>query len=414
MSSDNSGPDAGTTNQSVALLTGCQDRSYAVGLATALSAEGVWVDFIAGDSLDGLDIDACPGIRFINLRGSQAEDAPVATKMWRILRYYFRLMSYAATAKPKVFHILWNNKFESYDRTLLMLWYRLWKRRIVLTAHNVNAAARDGCDTWWNRLTLRIQYHLADHVFVHSERLRQQLNCEFGLPLVRTSAIPFGINNTIPSIGLTRDEARHLLGLTLHDKVALVFGQIAPYKGIHWLIRAMPDLCNDDSDFRLVIAGKVKNGSDTYFEQLLAEVKALAIQDVTLIHARHIQDEHVERYFVAADVVVLPYESIFQSGVPFVAFAFGRAVIATRVGSLPDDVVDGQNGFLCEPRSAEGLAECVKTFFRSDLHGRREESARAIREMAHTRHSWAVVAQCTRRVYLTLGCELQESEAERA
>ena len=42
-----------------------------------------------------------------------------------MLLYYARLIRYAATAKPKIFHILWNNKFESFDRTLLMLYYRL-------------------------------------------------------------------------------------------------------------------------------------------------------------------------------------------------------------------------------------------------------------------------------------------------
>ena len=54
--------------------------------------------------------------------------------------YYAKLIRYAATAKPKIFHILWNNKFESFDRTLLMLYYRFLGKRIVLTAHNVNAA----------------------------------------------------------------------------------------------------------------------------------------------------------------------------------------------------------------------------------------------------------------------------------
>ena len=53
--------------------------------------------------------------------------------------YYAKLIRYAATAKPKIFHILWNNKFELFDRTVLMLYYRLLGKRIVLTAHNVNA-----------------------------------------------------------------------------------------------------------------------------------------------------------------------------------------------------------------------------------------------------------------------------------
>ena len=49
-----------------------------------------------------------------------------------------------------------------------MLYYRILGKKIVLTAHNVNAAIRDSKDTLLNRLTLRIQYRLADHIFVHT------------------------------------------------------------------------------------------------------------------------------------------------------------------------------------------------------------------------------------------------------
>ena len=95
--------------------------------------------------------------------------------------YYAKLIRYAATAKPRIFHILWNNKFEFFDRTLLMLYYRLLGKRIVLTLHNVNAGRRDSKDTRLNRLTLRIQYRLADHIFVHTEKMKLELIEEFGV-----------------------------------------------------------------------------------------------------------------------------------------------------------------------------------------------------------------------------------------
>src|SRR5689334_11516376 len=78
--------------------------------------------------------------------------------MVRILSYYFKLLRYAATAKPRTFHILWNNKVLHFDRTLLMFYYRLLGKRLVLTVHNVNAAKRDNRDSAFNRFTLRIQY----------------------------------------------------------------------------------------------------------------------------------------------------------------------------------------------------------------------------------------------------------------
>ena len=64
-------------------------------------------------------------------------------KVRRVSSTTSNLIRYAATAKPKLFHILWNNKFQLFDRTMLMLYYRLLGKKIVFTAHNVNAGKRD-------------------------------------------------------------------------------------------------------------------------------------------------------------------------------------------------------------------------------------------------------------------------------
>jgi len=153
------------------------------------------------------------------------------TKTLRVLTYYAKLIRYAATAEPRIFHILWNNRFQSFDRTLLMLYYKLLGKTIVLTVHNVNAGKRDSTDTLFNRLTLRVQYRLADHFFVHTEQMKNELVREFGLQGARVSVIPFGINNAVPNTGLTSGEARQRLGLPDAERTILFFGNIAPYKG---------------------------------------------------------------------------------------------------------------------------------------------------------------------------------------
>jgi hypothetical protein len=56
-----------------------------------------------------------------------------------------------------------------------MLYYRSLGKKIVITAHNVNAAKGDGRDTAVNRLSLKIQYGLSDHVFVHTEKMKKEL-----------------------------------------------------------------------------------------------------------------------------------------------------------------------------------------------------------------------------------------------
>ena len=134
-------------------------------------------------------------------------------KVLRVLNYYFRLICYTAKAKPAIFHILWNNKIEIFDRTLLMLYYKLLGKRLILTVHNVDKSKRDGGQSFLNRFSLRWQYRLSDHIFVHTEKMKTELVTEFGVAKEKVSVIPFGINNTVPNTSLSTADAKQQLGI---------------------------------------------------------------------------------------------------------------------------------------------------------------------------------------------------------
>src|SRR5438874_3015290 len=230
----------------IALFTGGGDKPYALGLATALTSRGISVDFIGSDDLNVPELLNNPRVNFLNLRGDQRPDAALATKILRVLIYYWRLVRYAATAKPTAFHILWNNKIEFFDRTLLMLYYKLLGKKIALTAHNVNIGLRDSNDSRLNRLSLKIQYKLADHIFVHTGKMKSDLASQFRISKDKLTVIPFGINNTVPNTALTTSEAKGQLGLNSSDKTMLFFGNIAPYKGLEYLIDAFEEIAAED------------------------------------------------------------------------------------------------------------------------------------------------------------------------
>src|SRR5258708_32409057 len=135
----------------VALLTGGIDRPYVVGLSRALVAVGIRVEVVGSKEMEDLARDGASGLRFLNLHGDARQKTSGAGRLWRHLACYGRLISYAAAAKPKIFHILWNYKLQLFDRTLLMLYYKGLGKKVVLTAHNVNAAERDGIDSTLNR-----------------------------------------------------------------------------------------------------------------------------------------------------------------------------------------------------------------------------------------------------------------------
>ena len=266
-----------------------------------------------------------PRVNFLNLRGNLRHDAGLPTKVFRVLAFYTRLIGYAATARPKIFHILWNNKFEFFDSTLLMLYYRCLGKKIVFTVHNVNGRQRDGTDNWLNRFGLRVQYRLSHHIFVHTQKMKVELVSEFGVPETKTTVIPFGINNTVPNTGLTPADAKRRLGLSDHDQTMLFFGRIAPYKGLGYLIDAFGELAGKRPDLRLIIAGvpKIVAGAPqegrNYWEGIQQTITRTDIRERIIQRIQFVPDEETELYFKAADVLVLPYTHIFQSGVLFLA-----------------------------------------------------------------------------------------------
>ena len=117
------GTNAALRKIDVSLLTGGGDKPYALGLGAALAAQDIYLDFIGSDDVNGDELRDPSHVNFLNLRGDQRTDVGGLQKALRILRYYFRLIRYAAAARPRIFHLLWNNKFEVFDRTVLMLYY---------------------------------------------------------------------------------------------------------------------------------------------------------------------------------------------------------------------------------------------------------------------------------------------------
>lgn len=390
-----------TSPVAVALLTGGGDRPYAFGLATELISKGAALDVIGSDDLDCTEMHGKPGVNFLNLRGDQRPDASFVNKLSRISTFYAKLIGYAATSKPKIFHILWNNKVQSFDRTILMIYYRLLGKKIVLTVHNVNAGRRDCKDTLLNRLTLRIQYRLADHLFVHTEKMKSALIEEFGVPGARVTIIPFGLNNAVPNSRLTTSEAKQRLGLQEGERTMLFFGNIAPYKGLEYLVAAFQQIVAERDNYRLIIAGRPKD-CEKYWNTIREAICEHVRRGRVLLRADYIPDDETEVYFKAADVLALPYRHIYQSGVLFLGYSFGLPVLSADVGSLKDEVVEGETGFVFKAEDPVDLARAIKRYFASDLYTDLSMRRQKIRDYATAGHSWDVVGRMTMNIYASL------------
>mgnify|MGYP005849332911 CR=1 FL=1 len=152
-----------------------------------------------------------------------------------------------------------------FDRTVLNLFYKLLGKKLVYTAHNVNAGERDGTDSALNRFSLKFMYSIVDGIIVHTEKMQDELAASFKVRRHKVAVLPFGINDTAPTTELSATNAKAKLGLNGGHKTLLFFGNITRYKGLLHLVRALALLKPTDPNYRLIIAGRIKKGADYYW-----------------------------------------------------------------------------------------------------------------------------------------------------
>jgi len=220
----------------------------------------------------------------------------------------------------------------------------------------------------------RFAFAAADRFIVHSdEDLRNLLSIR---PDARILKLFLPIYEGFgPAID--KEAARQQLGLT--SPTILFFGLIRRYKGLTHLLRAMP-LILKAMRCTLLVVGEFYQGR----EECLGLIHSLDLSERVRLVDRYVANEEVALYFSAADLVVLPYISATQSAVIPIAYSFDRPVVTTRVGGLPEVVIDGKTGFLVDPADPAALADAVVRYYRE---GREKDFIEGIRK-GRERLSW--------------------------
>ena len=167
------------------------------------------------------------------------------------------------------------------------------------------------------------------------------------------------------------------------------------------MIAAFIEVSRKCKDYRLIIAGKPK-GCEDYWNRIQEEIIRSGVRDRITERIEYIPDEETEVYFKAADVPVLPYTHVFQSGVLFLGYSFGLPVIASDVGSLRQEIIENKTGLVFKPQDSADLAKSIESYFSSDLYRQLENRRQEIQDLANQRYSWTKVGEITKSVYASL------------
>lgn len=288
----------------------------------------------------------------------------------------------ARRLRPDVIHLHSTNSIA----VVYLALFRMLRRPVATTAHVVTPH-----ESMRLQRTIYGSIHaMADLVIAHSEFDRRRLHTEFGVDDDRLAVISHGEYGFFERTGeiSSRQVARQSLNLEDDQEVALFFGYIREYKGLDILLEAWPVVAEARPNARLVIAGDPVQLSP----ERSAELQAWAERVGALHRFDYIPFSEVSRYFSAADLLVMPYRRISQSGVLFLALSLGVPVLATSVGGISEMLEDESNALLIEPESTSSLARAlIRALGDPGLQQRLADGGRQVA----ARYSWDSIAQET-------------------
>ncbi len=226
----------------------------------------------------------------------------------------------------------------------------------------------------FNRLFSRLDYQFIQHY----QFLAKEFSKFYGVEPKRVHTVycgPFEIY-------------RVFMNNTVHEEpnTVLFFGRISPYKGIEYLVDALPEIKKSIPDARLIIAGK----GNFWF--------SVEHSEGLEIHNRHIPNEELVNLIQRASIVAAPYIDATHSAVIMTAYAFRKPVVASAVGGIPEVVEDNVTGRLVPPRNAHAIADTI-TDLLTKPEKRNRMKANIEKKCTQSRLSWNYIAKKTMRVY---------------
>jgi D-inositol-3-phosphate glycosyltransferase len=231
---------------------------------------------------------------------------------------------------------------------------KLFGLKTAVISHDVSSFANNDSQT----IQSLIYNTFADYIVVHNRFSHETLTSSIQIKNPsKITIIKHG--GYMDHIGQrpAKEQLRRELGLEEDGKYILFFGQIKNVKGLDILLEALAKV---PADIKLIIAGKPWKDDFSGYDALI-EKYCLGNRVIKMI--RFIEDHEREKLFFAADVNILPYRIIYQSGVLLMAMSHGLPVIASDLPANKEIINDGENGMLFKSEDSDDLALKIKLFF---------------------------------------------------
>lgn len=323
----------------------------------------------------------------------QKNTANLLLKTCRLWLIWIKMIFFLLWKNPHIIHFQWlvDKKNDFYFMKVL----KILGFTIVYTAHDLLPHDSNLQDY---QSTFRKIYCVSDKIIVHSENNKKDIVEMFRIDPKKVYVVLHGsFDMFYTDKNITRDIARKEIGIPNEKKVILFFGSIRKYKGLEYLVSAFQKIKEELDNTILLIVGNIYNGNNEDFKFYSDLIDLISHDNDIICINTYVHFEKINSYFLASDVVVLPYIKTYTSGILLAAYAAGRPAIVTDTGALSEVVDVGKSGFIVPPKDVNALEQAlIKTLSNPD---QMESMGNYAKYLSETMYSWSGIALKTIDVY---------------
>jgi D-inositol-3-phosphate glycosyltransferase len=310
---------------------------------------------------------------------------PAVVRGVRFLLGLLKIFVDVIRRKVDLVHI---NIFQYSVRELLqVILARLAGRKIVLEIHDVEAF---GANT--SEFRRKMIMGAASGLSIHN---KFSLSCipEHYLEGKEVALIPLVCQVAFVDDSISSEQARKRLQLPYDRTILLYFGNPRHEKGLDVAMKAMTFL-RDMPELLLVTGGRIRKQQEMEFR---AYIQANGLDDVIRMDVGTVPDDLAFDYYIASDLVLLPYRKVYESGVAIMAASCSRPILASDLPVFVDFIEAGKAGSLFRNEDADHMAQVIRSTVQS------KETLRAMGEYAKKniaeQRSAALVGRSTAALY---------------
>lgn len=265
---------------------------------------------------------------------------------------------------------------------LFLLMPKLLRLKSVIIAHDVASLIDED-----NRFLQKQIYNtLANTIVVHNQFSYERLLAITSIKNPsKVKIFKHGGYQDYTFTPLNRDTLCQKMGLDTNSQYILFFGQIKKVKGLDILLNA---LTQTPPSVKLIIAGKPWRDDFSFYEDLIVRLK---LEQRVIKKIGFIEESERQKLFSVVDVNILPYRTIFQSGVLLMSMSQGVPIIASDLPPNREIITHNINGLLFESENTHHLAQTICFFFNTPHQSQMRTNT--AKQTIRQNHCWKEIAK---------------------